>query len=320
MTRLSGWLLSGLACVSFAVFAQGYPARPIRMIVPFPPGAGTDVVARLVSQRLADSLKSPIVVENRAGAGGAIGAEAVARAEPDGYTLLFVASPFTTVPAASHSAGYDPIRQFAPIALIAVGPLVWAVGPAVPARSLRELLELARARPGLLSYGSAGQGSINHLALELLKIRSGTNFLHVPYKGMGPALLDLAGGQIQMLTTTIPAALPYVKQDKIRIIAVTGLKRSPMLADVPTMHEQGVNGYDVNNYWGIVAPANTGREIVARLNAEVQQLLGSAEFRERLEREGVELAPGGPEKFAAYLAGEYAMWRKIVVEAGIKVD
>ena len=320
MTRISGWLLSCLACASFAVCAQGYPARPIRMIVPFPPGAGTDVVARMVSLRLADNLKTPVVVENRTGAGGAIGAEAVAKAEPDGYTLLFVASPFTTVPAASRSAGYEPIRQFAPIALIAVGPLVWAVGPGVPARSLRELLGLARAQPGSLSYGSAGPGSINHLALELLKIRSGTDILHVPYKGMGPALLDLAGGQIHMLTTTIPAALPYVKQDRMRILAVTGLKRSAMLADVPTMHEQGVNGYDVNNYWGIVAPAHTSREIIARLNAEVQQLLASPEFRERLEREGVELVPGGPEKFAAYLAGEYAMWRKIVADAGIKID
>jgi len=297
-----------------------FPAKPVRMVVPFPPGAGTDVVARLVSQRLADRLGQPVVVENRVGAGGAIGTESVARAEPDGYTLLFVASPFTTVPVTTAKPAYDPVRQFAPVAAIAVGPLVWAVGPQSPATDMRGLVALARAEPGRLTYASAGPGSVNHLVLELFKFRTGTDIVHVPYKGMGPAIADLLGGQVTMLTTTVSGALPHLKQGKLRVLAVTSARRLRMLADVPTIEEAGVSGFDVNNYWGIVAPAGTPEAAIARINAEVARLLAAADFRERLDREGVEPMPGGPEAFGRFIQADFAAWRTLVQSGKLSFD
>ena len=315
--RVAAIALAMLACLS----AQAqYPSKPIRLIVPFPPGAGTDVVARLVGQRLADQLGQSIVVDNRVGAGGAIGSEFVAKADPDGYTLLFVASPFTTVQALSPKSPYDPIQQFTPIASIAVGPLVWAVGAGGPLKSMAQLIAQAKAQPGSLTYGSAGPGSVNHLVLELFKHRSAANIVHVPYKGMGPAMIDLLGGQITMLTTTIAGALPHLKQGKMIVLAVTGAKRSPLLPDVPTMLESGVPGFDVNNYWGIVGPARMAPVVVDRLHAEVQKMLGIADFRERLEREGVELTPGTAAAFGQFLQADVANWRSLVESAKLSFD
>jgi tripartite-type tricarboxylate transporter receptor subunit TctC len=299
---------------------QSYPSKPLKLIVPFPPGAGTDAVARLVAQKLGEQMNATIVVDNRTGAGGAIGAEQVAHADPDGYTLLFVASPFTTVAAASATPGYDPVRQFAGIALIATGPLVFVTGPAVPVASMRELIALARAKPGMLNYGSAGSAGINHLALELLKVRTGIEIVHVPYKGIGPATIDLLSGQIQLLTGTVPAVVPYVSQGRLKALAVTGAKRSPLLPEAPTMHEVGVADYEVYNYWGIVAPASTPRDIIVRLNAEVQKMLATPEVRDRLERDGVELTPGGPERMQAFIASDLAAWRKLIAEAKLVLE
>jgi tripartite-type tricarboxylate transporter receptor subunit TctC len=300
--------------------AQAWPTKTMRLIVPFPPGAGTDTVARLIAQRLGDQMGATIVVDNKTGAGGAIGAEAAAHSDADGHTLLFVASPFTTVAAATAHPVYDPDRQFAGVALIATGPLVFVTNATLPVSSMRDLIALAREKPGTLNYGSAGTAGINHLALELLKARTGTSIVHVPYKGIGPATVDLLGGQIQLLTGTIPAVLPFIQQGKLRALAVTGAKRSPLLPDVPTMAEAGVPGYEVYNYWGIVAPAGTPREIVARLNAEVQKLLANPELREKLEKDGVDLTPSGPERMQSFIAADMAAWKKLIAEAKLVLE
>ena len=314
-------LLPGLFHASSAQPGPGaYPVRTIRLIIPFPPGAGTDAIARLVAQKLAEGMPATVIVENRVGAGGAIGAAEVAKAEPDGYTLLFVASPFTTVAASSKNAGYDPVRQFTPVAPIASGPLAFVVNPGVPTNTMREFVALARSQPGKLNYGSAGPGSVNHLALELLKARTGTDIVHVPYKGIAPATQDLLSGQIQAITASIPATLPYLPQNRLRVLAVTGPKRSALLPDVPTWKESGIDNAEVINYWGIVAPAATPREIVLRLNAEITKLLAQPELRERLEREGAELIPGSPERLGALIEGDLERWKRLIAEARLQLE
>ena len=298
-----------------------YPDRPIKLIVPFAAGAGTDAVARFTAQKLEEQLKQPVVVENRVGASGAIGTQAVGNAAADGYTLLFVASPFTTVAAATPStANYDPVKQFVPIALMAVGPLVWITNTQAPFSSIREMIAFAKSNPGKLTYGSAGSGGVNHLALELFKVKTNTDMLHVPYKGIAPALTDLLGGSIMTLTGTIPAVLPYVKSGKARALAITGDKRSPLLPDVPTMKETGANGTEVYNYWGLVAPAGTSTAIVQRLNSEVQKFLAQKEVQERLASDGVDLTPGGPERLAAFVANDYNGGKKLVADAKLKLE
>ena len=302
------------------VNAQGYPTKVIKLIVPFPPGAGTDAVARLIAQKLSEQMNATIIVDNRTGAGGAIGAEAVAHSDADGYTLLFVASPFTTVAASSATPGYDPLKQFVGVALIATGPLVLVASTSVPASSMRELIALARSKPGALNYGSAGNGGINHLALELLRSRTGTDIAHIPYKGIGPATLDLLSGQIQLLTGTIPAVLPYIQSGKMKALAVTGNRRSALLPNVPTLIEAGVAEYEVYNYWGLAAPVGTPREIVTRLNAEMQKLLANPEIRERLEKDGVDLTPGGPERMQTFISNDLAAWKKLIGDAKIVLE
>jgi len=311
-----------LLAVPFATPAQSpaYPAKPIRLIVPFPPGAGTDTVARLVAQRLGEAMNVPIVVDNKTGAGGAIGAAEAAKAEPDGYTLLFVAGPFTTVAAASKNPGYDPVKQFVAVAPIAAGPLAFVVNPAVPANTMKEFLALAKQKPGTLNYGSAGNGSINHLALELLKARTGTDLVHVPYKGIAPATLDLLSGQIQAMTASIPATLPYLAQNKVKVLAVTGRRRARLLPDVPSWEEAGVADADVVNYWGIVAPAGTPHDVVVRLNWETLRILARPEVRERLEKEGAELIPGPPEKLAALIDADLRSWKKLIADAKLQLE
>jgi tripartite-type tricarboxylate transporter receptor subunit TctC len=300
--------------------AATYPVKTIKLIVPFPPGAGTDAVARLVAQKLGDSLSATVIVENRVGAGGAIGAREAAMADADGYTLLFVASPFTTVAAASKTAGYDPVRDFTPVAAIAAGPLAFVVNSSVKANTMREFVALAQAQPGKLNYGSAGPGSVNHLALELLKARTRTDIVHVPYKGIAPATQDLLSGQIQAITASIPATLPYLTQNRLRVLAVTGPKRSALLPDVPTWQQSGIENAEVINYWGIVAPQGTPREIVLRLNAEVVKLLAQPDVRARFEREGTELIPGTPEKLGALIEADLKRWQNLIVETKLQLE
>jgi tripartite-type tricarboxylate transporter receptor subunit TctC len=319
---IGGWLAVVLAAaLSLTAAAQEpYPFRPIRLIVPFPPGAGTDSVARFVAQRLGESMKATIVVENKTGAGGAIGAAEAARADPDGYTLLFVAGPFTTVAASAKSPGYDPVKQFVPVAPIAAGPLAFVVSNAVPANTMREFIALARQKPGALNYGSAGAGSINHLALELLNVRAGINVVHVPYRGIADATKDLLAGNIQAMTASIPATLPQVAEKKMKVLAVTGNKRIPQLPNVPSWAEEGVPNANVINYWGIVAPAGTPSSIVAKLNAETQKVLAQPEVRERLEREGAEIIAGPPERLGNIIEVDLAGWKALIVEAKITLE
>jgi len=310
-----------LALLALPVLAQSaYPTKSIRLVVPFPPGAGTDTVARFVAQKLSDRLGQQVVVDNRTGAGGAIGTAEVAKADPDGYTLLFVASPFTTVAASAKNPGYDPIAQFVPVAPIASGPLALVVHPAVDATTMREFVELARREPGKLNYGSAGPGSVNHLALELLMARTGTNIVHVPYRGIADATKDLIAGTLQAMTASIPAALPLAADKRVRVLAVTGPKRIPQMPDVPSWQEQGVANAQVINYWGIVAPAGTPREAIARLNAETRRVLAQADVRERLEREGAELIPGDAERLGALIAADLANWKKLITEARLTFE
>jgi tripartite-type tricarboxylate transporter receptor subunit TctC len=313
-------LLPGLFHASAGAQPGAFPTKVIRLVVPFPPGAGTDAIARVIAHKLGQSMKATVVVDNRVGAGGAIGATEVAKADPDGYTLLFVASPFTTVAASSRNPGYDPLTQFAPVAPIASGPLAFVVGNDVPVTTMREFLAYARAHPGKLNYGSAGPGSVNHLALELLRARTGTDIVHIPYKGIAPATQDLLSGRIQAMTASIPATLPYLSQNRLRVLAVTGPRRSALLPDVPTWGEAGVANADVINYWGIVAPAGTPREIVAQLNAEVLKILALPEVKERLEREGAELIPGTPERLQAVIENDLAAWRKLIATAGLELQ
>jgi tripartite-type tricarboxylate transporter receptor subunit TctC len=224
------------------------------------------------------------------------------------------------VAASSKSAGYDPVKQFVPVAPIASGPLAFVVNPAVPAKTMREFVALARAQPNKLNYGSAGPGSVNHLALELLNVRAGIDIVHVPYKGIAPATQDLLSGQIQAMTASISATLPYLAQNRVRVLAVTGPRRATLLPDVPTWKESGIENADVINYWGIVAPIGTPNEIVAKLNAEVSKVLAQADVRERLEREGAELIPGPPEKLGKLIEVDLASWKKLITEARLQLE
>ena len=312
-------VLAAIAAASHADAQEPYPAKPIRLIVPFTPGAGTDTVARVVAQKLGETMKATVVVENRTGAGGAIGAAEAAGAVPDGHTLLFVASPFTTVAAAAKNPGYDPLR-FVPVAPIAVGPLAFVVGKDVPANSMREFVELARKMPGKLNYGSAGAGSVNHLALELLNARAGIVVVHVPYRGIADATKDLLGGSIQSMTASIPAALPLAADNRVKVLAVTGPKRIKQMPDVPSWAEEGVQDANVINYWGIVAPAGTPRAVVQRLNSEMQKVLAQPEVRERLEREGAELVSGPPDQLGAIIEHDLKHWKKLIVEAKLSFE
>ena len=308
-------LLAWTACAQ-----ESYPSKPIRLIVPFPPGAGTDTVARYVAQKLGESMQASIVIDNKTGAGGAIGASEAARADPDGYTLLFVAGPFTTVAASSKNPGYDPVKQFVPVAPIAAGPLAFVVGNDVPANTMREFISLAKQKPGTLNYGSAGTGSINHLALELLNARAGINIVHVPYRGIADATKDLLAGNIQAMTASIPATLPQAAAKKMKVLAVTGTKRIPQLPDVPSWQEEGVPNANVINYWGIVAPVGTPAAVVARLNAETRKILAQPDVRERLEREGAEIVSGPPERLGALIETDLASWKKLIVDAKITLE
>ena len=303
-----------------AIAQDGYPSKPVRLIVPFPPGAGTDAVARMMAQKIGERLGASIVVENRTGAGGAIGAAETAKADPDGYTLLFVAGPFTTVAASQRNPGYDPQRQFVPVAPIATGPLAFVVNVDVPAGTMREFIALARREPAKLNYGSAGTGSINHLALELLRARTGINVVHVPYRGIADATKDLLGGRIQAMTASIPATLPLLADRRVKVLAVTGAARSPQLPDVPSWQEEGVAEADVTNYWGIVAPAGTPAEIVVRLNGAVQSALAEADVRARLSREGAEVVSGAPDRLGAIIASDLTRWKKLVADIGMALQ
>lgn len=305
-----------------AVRAQGlaYPERTVRIVVPFAPGAGTDAMGRLVAQKLGEVLGGSFVVENRTGASGAIGTQFVAQQPPDGYTLLLVASPYTTVAASLPTAGYDPLKGFAPVGLIATGPLVWAANTSLPANNLKQLVELARQRPGALNYGSAGAGGVNHLVLEQFKALTGTFITHIPYRGVAPATLDMIAGQVQLVTGTIPALLPFIKDGRVKALAVTSARRSPALPDVPSMTESGFAGIDVLNYFALAAPAGTPAPVIERLNGALHRMVSMPDVMARFRSEAVEPAVGTPAQQAAFIEADYRAWVQVVRTQNLKIE
>ena len=298
-----------------------YPAaKAVKIIVPFAAGAGTDAMGRLMAQKLGEVMNATFVVENRTGASGAIGAQFVAQAAADGYTLLLVASPFTTVAASLPNAGYDPLLQFAPVGMIASGPLVWAANTSLPVSDMTGLVKLARQQPGMLNYGSAGAGGVNHLVLELLKSRTGTYITHIPYRGVAPAVMDMIGGQVQFVTGTIPALLPFIKDGRIKPLAVTSAKRSPALPDVPSMTEAGLAGIDVVNYFALMAPAGTPVAVIQQLNAAINKVVAMPDVLARFKTEAVEPATGSPALLGNFIEADYRAWRNVVKSQNLKID
>ena len=301
--------------------AQGYPDRPLHLIVPFPPGGPTDIVGRLVAQKLSAGLGQPVVVENRAGAGGTVGSAAAAKSPPDGYTLLYGStSTLAIAPSVYANLPYDPRIAFTPISLVSRGAIIAAVNAQVPAKSLKEFIDLARSRPGKLNYGSAGSGTPPHLAAELFKSVAGVDLVHVPYKGGAPAISDLAGGQVQAIFEGLPSLAPHIKSGKVRALAITGAKRDAALPDVPTFAQAGLPGYDAYFWSGLVAPAGTPPEMVSKLNSVLVQALKAPDAREALMHQGLEPAPNTPQQFAAFIASEMEKWGRVAKAAGAKLD
>jgi tripartite-type tricarboxylate transporter receptor subunit TctC len=311
------WLMLGCAIAA----AEGYPDRPVTLVVPFPPGGSTSIVARIIADRMSDTLGQQIVVDNRGGAGGTLATRQVAKSAPDGYTILLAyTGTLATGPTLYPNAGYDPRADFAPIGLIGSAPTLLVVHPSVPATSLQELIALAKAKPGTINYGSAGIGTVAHIAGELLSTLAGINIVHVPYKGTGPALVDLLGGQVAMSFTPIPAAIAQVRAGALRALAVTATKRSPLAPDVPTAAEAGLPGLEAALRYGLVAPAGTPRPIIERLNKELNAALATTRVRDQLATEGAEPLPGTPEDYAADIDREEAKWSKVVKESGAKLE
>ncbi len=300
-------------------WAQSAAGRPIKIVVPFAPGAGTDAVGRLVAQKLTDLLGTPTVVENRVGASGAIGAQSVAQSAPDGTTLLLIAAPFTTVPAALPTAGYDPIGGFTPVGMIANGPLLWAAKKELPANTLAEVVALAKSRPGFLNYGSAGAGGINHLVLEMLKARTNSFIVHIPYRGVAPAVLDMIGGDIHLVTGTVPALAPFIRDGRIKALAVTADRRTPALPDVPNMVEAGFPGFNVLNYFGLVAPRGTPPDVVERINGAIARLVVLPDVRARFNTDAIEAAPGTPAQLAQFIEADFKGWQQVVTKQNLKI-
>jgi tripartite-type tricarboxylate transporter receptor subunit TctC len=302
-------------------FAQSYPSKPVRFIVPFAPGGSTDLLARMLSRHLTESLAQPVVVDNRAGAGGVIGAEIAARAPADGYTIVLGSpGPLTINPNLLARVPYDTLRDFAPIALATISPFTLVVHPSTPAQSVKDLLALARAKPGQLSYGSAGNGSVGHFSAEQFKALARVDLLHVPYKGAGPAVGDLLGGRLNLMFENLPTIIPHVRSGKLRMLAVGTKARSALAPEVPTIAESGVPGYESSTAFGVLAPAKTPAAIVSRLNREIVAALNSGEMKERLANQGLEALGGTPQQYAVHLRQELAKYGRLVKAAGIRIE
>ncbi len=313
-------LLAVTALLPSLAFAQAYPTKPIRLIVAFPPGGTNDIVARSVAQRLSERLGHQMLVENRPGANGALGAEAAAKSAPDGYTLFIAAVNHVVLPSLYPKLPYDIERDFTPVVLLATVPIVVTVHPSVPAKSVAELIALAKAKPGTLNYASSGNGAGTHLAGELFKMQAGVNLTHVPYKGSGPAMTDLIGGQVQLMFADLPSATSQIKGGKLRALAVGSPRPSALVPDLPTVAASGLPDYEAYTWVGIMAPAGTPREIVARLNTETVAALGRQDLKDALASQGAEASPGTPEQFGSHVKSELAKWSQVVKTAGIRAD
>ena len=315
-------LALALAMSSGAAHGQpAYPAKAIRMVVPFPAGGTTDILARVVGQKITEATSQQVIIDNRPGAGGNIGTEIAAKALPDGYTLLTdPGSTLTINPSLFAKLPFDPLRDFAPVTIIAAVPNLLVVHPSLPVKSVKELISLARSRPGKLNYASTGAGQSTHLSMELFKLMAAVDVTHIPYKGSSPALTDLLAGQVTLMFDNMPSCLPHVKAGKLRALAVSTLKRSPALPQLPTVAESGLPGFEVSVWFGVLAPAGTSRDIVSRLNAIIVNALTSADVRERLAGQGAEPIGNTPEQFTAQMERDLVKWAKVVKDANIKLD
>ncbi|HVQ61350.1 MAG TPA: tripartite tricarboxylate transporter substrate binding protein [Burkholderiales bacterium] len=314
-------LLLAAACAATATHADVYPSKPIRFVVAFPPGGGTDIIARSIAQKLGERLEQQIVVDNRPGAGGNIGTDIVAKSAPDGYTMLMGSAGPLAINASLFAAmPFDPVRDLAPVTLAASTPNVLVVHPSLKATTVKDLVALARAHPGEINFASSGHGTPAHLAGELFNSMAGVKLVHVPYKGASPALADLLGGQVQVMFSTMPPALPHVKEGKLRALAVTSLKRSPAMPGLPTLDEAALPGFEANTWHGVVLPAGAQSAIIARLNREIVAILHMPEVVERLSNQGAEPVGSTPEEFAAYIKSETVKWARVVRESGAKAE
>jgi tripartite-type tricarboxylate transporter receptor subunit TctC len=314
---LTGAVLIGVGANALEAAAQNYPERAIRLIVPFPPSGSNDIVGRVVGVSLGERLGKQVIIDNRAGGNSIIGTELVANAAPDGYTLLVISTSFTTNPII-HKLPYDPLKSFAWVAMLGVGPNVLAVTPSLPAKSVKELIALAKAKPGQIVYASTGVGSNAHFATELFKHMTGTDMLHVPYKGGGPALIETISGQAQVCLSSLIQAIGHIRSGKLRALATSSSKRSITLPDVPTISEAGVPGYATANWWGVAAPRGTPAAIINRLNEELKVVLQLPEVEKRLVHEGAEPALKSPAELGEYVAAEMAKWVEVARIAGIR--
>jgi len=309
-----------LAALATSAFAQGYPSKPAKVIVPYPPGGPTDIVARVVSQKLSDQMGQQFIVENRPGAGGNIGAEAVAKGPADGYTLLVATTAHAINPSLFKSLGYNLMKDFAPVSQLTSGPLVIVAHPSLPAKNVQELIALGKAKPGTLNYASSGNGQSTHLSAELFATMSGIKMNHIPYKGSAPALTDVMGGQASLMFDTMLSAMPHVKNGKLKAIAVTSAARSPAAPDVPTVAESGLPGYEAIAWNGLLVPAGTPTDVVAKLNAELKKALDAPEVKDRFSAQGFGAAWNTREAFAKFIQSELDKWAKVVKVSGATLD
>ena len=321
IARATFTVLAGLlASPVHAQSADAYPAKPVRLIIPFPPGGSNDIVGRMVATQLGERLGQQVVVDNRGGAGGTIGTDSAAKAAPDGYTLLLISVAHAFNASMYKKLPYDPIKSFTPITQLGTGPVALAVYAGLPVNSVKELIALAKAKPGSLQYASAGVGSFQHLAAELFRIQAGIEVVHVPYKGGGPATMDVIAGHAHYSAGSLIQYLPHIRSGKLKILGTGGAARSPLLPDVPTIAEAALPGFEANNWWGMLAPAATPPAIIERLHKELSILLTSAETQQRFRTEGAEAVSMTPAQFGAFIAAEIAKWAKVVKQAGISAD
>ena len=307
-------------CAPLATHAQAYPEHPIRMVVPYPPGGGTDVIARIVHGKLQTVLGQNVIIDNKGGAGGSVGTDVVAKAPPDGYTVLFTLNSHTVNPAIYAKLPFDTVKDFEPVGTVASLPQILVANPAFPASTVAELIALAKAKPGSLSYASVGVGSPGHLAGELFKLRTGTQMTHVPYRGGGPAVTDVMGGQVPLLWVSIPAAAQFVKTGKLKALGVSTLKRSAAFPDVPTLQEAGVPDFEVDSWYAMFVPAKTPKPVIAKLNQALNTTLQDPDVREKLLQQGSEAVGGTPEALGQTVNVELVKWAKLAKDAGIKAE
>ena len=309
-----------LLCIAFGAHAQNYPVKPLRLIVPFPPGGGTDTMARTLGPKLSEGLGQPVLIDNRGGAGATIGTEVAAKSPPDGYTLLLMTVTNAVSSSLYPNLKYDLVRDFAPVTRLATTPHVLVVHPSVPAKSVKELVALAKARPGALAYSSSSTGSVSHLGGELFAQQTGTKMLHVPYKGGGPSVAALVGGEVSVGFATLPSVIGQIKAARLRPLAITTAQRSPSLPELAPVAEAGLPGYDVGSWYGLSVPAGTPKDVIARLHAETLKLLAAADVKERLAGSGFEIVTSTPGEYGEFVRGEVEKWGKAVKASGAKPE